>query len=353
MRRLLHYLRPYWREVAVALVAILAGAAASLAQPYLIKIAIDRYIAPGQLAGLDRLGALYLGILVAAFASEYLQTWMMQFTGQRIMFDLRMEIYRHLQRLDLKYYDRNPVGRLMTRVTSDVDVLNDLFTSGVVTVFGDVFTVVGIMAVMVWMNWQLAVVAFSVLPLIILVTQWFRRNVRDSYRVVRGWVARINAFLQENITGMATVQLFRREALNYERFDEIDRKHRDANIDSIFYYAVFYPALEGVSALASALIIWYGGVNVIGGTLTLGALAAFLQYSQRFFRPISDMSEKFNVLQSAMASSERIFKLLDEPVRIESPSRPAPLAAPKGQIVFDHVWFAYNEPSAAGAEPEW
>ena len=192
-------------------------------------------------------------ILVAAFVAEYAQTWILQLTGQRIMFDLRMAIYRHLQRLDLKYYDRNPVGRLMTRVTSDVDVLNDLFTSGVVTVFGDLFTLVGIMGVMLWMDWRLALVAFSVLPLIVLVTQWFRRNVRESYRVVRGWIARINAFLQENITGMSTVQLFRREALNFARFDEIDRKHRDANIDSIFYYAVFYPAIEAVSALAAAL----------------------------------------------------------------------------------------------------
>ena len=182
-------------------------------------------------------------------------------TGQRIMFDLRMEIYGHLQRLDVRYYDRNPVGRLMTRVTSDVDVLNDLFTSGVVTIFGDVFTLIGIMAMMLIMDWRLALVSFAVLPLIALVTQWFRRNVRESYRVVRGWIARINAFLQENITGMSTVQLFRRERLNFERFDEIDRAHRDANIDSIFYYAVFYPAIEAIAALASALIIWYGGAT--------------------------------------------------------------------------------------------
>ena len=247
---------------------------------------------------------MYLGILVAAFASEYAQTWILQLTGQRIMFDLRMAIYGHLQRLDLRYYDRNPVGRLMTRVTSDVDVLNDLFTSGVVTVFGDVFTLVGIMGVMLWMDWRLALVAFSVLPLIVLVTQWFRRNVRDSYRVVRGWIARINAFLQENITGMSTVQLFRREALNYARFDEIDRRHRDANIDSIFYYAVFYPAIEAVSSLATALIIWYGGGAVLRNTLTpRRARRIPAVFGQRFFRPISDMSEKFNVLQSAMASS--------------------------------------------------
>jgi len=343
MRRLLQYLRPYWRQVIVALVAIVAGGFASLAQPYLIKIAIDRYIAAGNLRGLDRLALVYLAVLVVGFAAEYVQTWAMQLTGQRIMFDLRMAIYGHLQRLDLGYYDRNPVGRLMTRVTSDVDVLNDLFTSGVVTAFGDVFMLVGIMVTMVWMNWRLALVAFAVLPLIALVTQWFRRNVRDSYRVVRGWIARINAFLQENITGMATVQLFRREHLNFDRFDEIDRKHRDANIDSIFYYAVFYPAIEAISSLASALIIWYGGGSVLRQTLTLGGLVAFLQYSQRFFRPISDMSEKFNVLQSAMASSERIFKLLDEPVAIESP--PTPAARPAGaggHIRFEDVSFAYQ-----------
>jgi ATP-binding cassette, subfamily B, multidrug efflux pump len=344
MRRLLHYLRPYWRQVGVALGAILVGSAASLAQPYLIKVAIDRYIAAGRLDGLDRIALLYLVILVAAFAAEYVQTWSMQFTGQRIMFDLRMAIYGHLQRLDLRFYDRNPVGRLMTRVTSDVDVLNDLFTSGVVTVFSDVLTLVGIMVMMLVMNWRLALVTFAVLPIIVGISQWFRKNVRDSYRVVRGWIARINAFLQENITGMATVQLFRREALNFHRFDDIDRKHRDANIDSIFYYAVFYPAVEAVSSLAAALIIWYGGMRHLGGALTIGSLVAFLQYSQRFFRPISDMSEKFNILQAAMASSERIFKLLDEPVVIASPAVPAVRPAPAaGHIAFDHVWFAYND----------
>jgi ATP-binding cassette subfamily B protein len=350
MRRLLTYLRPYWRQVAVAFAAITCGAGMALAQPYLMKVAIDQHIATGRLEGLAALALAYVAVLVLAFAAEYVQTWTMQLTGQRIMFDIRMAIYRHLQRLDVRYYDRNPVGRLMTRVTSDVDVLNDLFTSGVVTIFGDVFTLAGIMGVMLWMNWRLALVAFAVLPLIVLVTQWFRRNVRESYRVVRGWIARINAFLQENITGMSTVQLFRREARNFSKFDDIDGKHRDANVESIFYYAVFYPAIEAISALASALIIWYGGANVLGGTLTLGALAAFLQYSQRFFRPISDMSEKFNVLQSAMASSERIFALLDEPVHVESPAQPR-RASSAGHIRFEYVWFAYNE--RPGEEPEW
>ncbi|PYQ80873.1 MAG: antibiotic ABC transporter ATP-binding protein [Acidobacteria bacterium] len=343
MRRLLHYLRPYSADVAIAFVAITAGSAASLAQPYLMKVAIDRYIAAGRVDDLDRLAILYLVILVVAFAAEYVQTWTMQLTGQRVMFDLRMSIYGHLQRLDLKYYDRNPVGRLMTRVTSDVDALNDLFTAGVITIFGDVFALAGIMIIMIGMNWRLALVAFSVLPLIVLVTQWFRRSVRESYRVVRGLIARINAFLQENITGMATVQLFRREPLNFAKFDHIDATHRDANISSIFYYAVFYPAIEAISSLASALIIWYGGGRVMQSALTLGALVAFLQYSQRFFRPISDMSDKFNVLQSAMASSERIFKLLDEPLEVKTPERPVKRQKPVGHIVFDHVWFAYTD----------
>jgi ATP-binding cassette subfamily B multidrug efflux pump len=340
MRRLLGYLRPYSLNALAALAAIIGAALLQLAQPYLMKVAIDRYIATGNLAGMDRIALLFLGILVGSFTLEFAQNWLLQVTGQRIMYDLRMQVYRHLQRLDVAFYDRNPVGRLMTRVTTDVDVLNDLFTSGVVSVFGDVFTLVGIMIVLLTMDWRLALVAFSVLPLIVVITQWFRRNVRESYRTVRTWIARINAYLQENITGMATVQLFRREQRNLASFDEINAGHRDANLDSIFYYAVFYPAVEIVGAIASALIIWWGGRWVLSGTLTLGSLVAFLQYSQRFFRPISDMSEKFNVLQSAMASSERIFKLLDTPVAIESPAAPVRGSA-QGHVTFDHVWFAY------------
>ncbi len=382
MRRLLTYLRPYRLLVAGALVAILGYSGLQLAQPYLTKIAIDRHIATGRLEGLQWIAIAYLAILVVSFGLEYAQTYVTQFIGQRIMFDLRMQIYEHLQRLDVRFYDRNPVGRLMTRVTTDVDVLNDLFASGVITAVGDIVTLGGIMVVLLTMDWRLALVAFSVLPLIVMVTQWFRRNVRESYRSVRAWIARINAFLQENITGMATVQLFRREARNFARFDEINRAHRDANVDSIFFYAVFYPAIEVIGALAAALIIWFGGGWVLARTLTLGSLVAFLLYVQRFFRPISDISEKFNVLQAAMASSERIFKVLDEPVEIQgfgmrdlgfgirdlglgsvhgqeratvghATIRPksqildpkSQIPDPKshrGHIVFDHVWFAYN-----------
>jgi ATP-binding cassette subfamily B protein len=359
MRRLLGYLRPYKLQVAIALVAIIAASVLQLAQPWLMKVAIDRYIATGDLEGLDRIALAFLAILLGSFALEYVQTWILQMTGQRIMFDMRMQIYEHLHRLDLKFFDKNPVGRLMTRVTSDVDVLNDMFTAGVVSVFGDVFTLAGIMIVLV---------TFSVLPLIVLVTQWFRRNVRELYRVVRVRVARINAFLQEHITGMSTVQLFRREPRSFARFDEINRAHRDANVESIFYYAVFYPAIEIIGALASALIIWFGGLWTMQNTLTVGSLVAFLLYSQRFFRPISDMSEKFNILQAAMASSERIFKLLDTQATVQASRRvgsnalaPGTSAAGGsdrpgtvggwtaeggrriGHIHFDHVWFAYND----------
>jgi ATP-binding cassette subfamily B protein len=331
MRRLLQYLRPYKAQVALALAAIISASVLQLAQPYLMKLAIDRYIASGDLQGLNRIALAFLAILFGSFTLEFIQTWTLQMTGQRIMFDLRMQIYRRLQEIDLQFYDRNPVGRLMTRVTTDVDVLNDMFTAGVVSIFGDVFTLVGIMIVLVTMDWRLALVAFSVLPIIVVITQWFRRNVRESYRTVRTWIARINAFLQEHITGMPTVQLFRREARSFEAFDRINEQHRVVNVESIFFYAVFYPMIEITGALASALIIWFGGGWTLQGTIGLGSLVAFLLYSQRFFRPISDMSEKFNVLQSAMASSERIFKLLDEPVRIASAVR-SPLSAVRSPL---------------------
>ncbi len=356
MRRLLTYLRPYRAQVALAVAAIIGHSALDLVPPYLTKIVIDRYIPLGDLAGLGTIAALYLIALIASFLLEYLQTWTMQLIGQRIMFDLRMQLASHLHRLDLKFYDRNPVGRLMTRLTTDVDVLNELFTSGVVSVFGDVFTLIGIMAVLIWMDWRLAIAAFSVLPLIVAITQWFRVNARESYRTVRTWIARINAYLQERITGMATVQLYRREARDYAAFDEIDRRHRDANVQSIFYYAVFYPAIELVGALAASVILWVGGARIIadgGDMLTLGSLVAFLQYSQRFFRPISDLSEKFNILQGAMASSERIFGLLDTPVeiargsqsptggsRIENDTARGTWAGP-GVIRFEDVSFSY------------
>ncbi len=363
MRRLLGYMRPYRAPIGLAFVSILGLSILQLAPPYLTKVAIDTHIAAGDVDGLTRLALLLLGVLVLSYVFEAVQTYALQVTGQRIIFDLRMQIHAHLQSLDVAFFDRNPVGRLMTRVTTDVDALNDLFASGVVSVFRDVFMLTGIAIVLFFMDWRLAVVALSVLPLIAAVTQWFRRHARQSYRDVRGWIARINAFLQENVTGMATVQLFRREARQYERFDAINRSCRDAHLASIFFYAVFYPAIEVLGALAVASIIWFGGAWTLQGSLELGSLVAFVLYSQRFFRPISDLSEKFNVLQAAMASSERIFALLDTPVGVADPAAlrehvrddqrdhgdavadpAAPAAAVRGggHIRFENVWFAYR-----------
>lgn len=344
MWRLLGYLRPHMKMVALALCAIVGYSVLQLAQPYLTKLAIDDHIRTGTLEGLDGIALAFVVVLVGSFVFEYLQTYTMQLMGQRIMFDLRLEIYRHLQRLDLRFYDKSPVGRLMTRVTTDVETLNDLFASGVISVFRDVFMLVGIMVVLLVLDWRLALTAFSVLPLIAWVTHWFRHNARDSYRQVRGWIARINGFLQENITGMATVQVYGRERQNFNQFDHINSRHRDAHVDSIFYYATFYPAIELIGALATALLLWYGGGRVVQGTVELGALVAFLQYAQRFFKPISDLSEKFNVMQSAMASSERIFDLLDTPVAISSPpDAMAKCATGRGHIRFENVSFAYQD----------
>jgi ATP-binding cassette subfamily B protein len=353
MRRLIGYLRPYTGRALFALVAIVAGVGFQLAQPVLVKRAIDLYIATGDLSGVGRVALLYLGTLAGAFLAEFVQTSTLQMLGQRIMYDLRREVYDHLQRLDLAYYDRNPVGRLMTRVTSDVDAINDLFTSGVVSVFGDVLSLLGIIAVLIALDWRLALLTFCVLPLILLVTQWFRRNVRESYREVRTWVSRLNAFLQENLTGMATVQLFRREARAFADFDHVNSEHRDANLRSIYYYAVFYPAIELIGALSTALILWFGGGWVLGGTLTIGTLVAFIQYAQRFFRPISDMSEKFNLLQAAMASSERLFGLLDTPVSIKDPANAARPAGPAGPTGPQGAWAGDAERRTPNADAAW
>jgi ATP-binding cassette subfamily B multidrug efflux pump len=342
LRRLLRYLRPYKVPVAVSFLLIVAMAALDLVGPYLTKVAIDKYIRQGNAAGLDLIAALYMGSLLLAFLVRFGQVYILQMTGQRVMMDLRREIYAHLQRLHVGFFDQNPVGRLMTRVTTDVDAVNELFTSGVVTVFGDLFTLFGIMGVMLAMNWKLALVTFSVIPLFFVVTNWFRRGSRATFREVRKWVARINAFLQENITGMAVVQLFRREPRNRDAFAAINRAHTDANLAQIFYYAIFYPAIELLAALATALILLYGGWRVLAGTLTLGALVAFIQYSERFWRPISDLSEKFNILQAAMASSERIFTLLDTEPRVVARPTPVHLDKVQGRVGFEHVTFGYQ-----------
>ena len=355
MKRLLRYLAPYKWQVAIALGSIFIKVGADVLGPYLTKIVIDRYLAPvpglhtrfdrflssNPFAGIAQIAALYVGLLVFSFLLEYLQTYYMQWAGQMVMFDLRKEIFRHLQRMHIGFYDKNPVGRLVTRVTSDVDALNEMFTSGVVSIFEDVFVLAGIVAIMLQMNTKLALITFAVLPLIAIATKIFRDKVRDSYRRIRVAIARINAYLQEHVSGMVVLQLFSREERAFQKFSDVNATHMDAFKDAIMAHAVYYPVVEILSSIAIACVIWFGGNDVIRGASTIGILAAFIQYAQRFFRPIQDFSEKYNILQSAMASSERIFKLLDTPVEITSPAVTKKPEGP-GRIEFDHVWFAYR-----------
>jgi ATP-binding cassette subfamily B protein len=329
--------------VFVSVLLLLVVSALQLVGPYLTKLAIDRYIMQNDLAGLTRLAALFVAALLVQFGTASLQSCLMNWTAQRIMNDLRAQVFSHIQRLHVGYFDRHPIGRLITRMTTDVDALNELFSAGIVSIFGDVFMLSGIVVVMLWLNWKLALVSFSVIPLIFAATMLFKLKVRDSYRWVRTCVAKINAFLQENITGMSVVQAFVQEKRKFQEFEERNREHLNANLQSIFYYAVFYPVLDLLGAAAIGMILWYGGGQVLQASLTLGAVVAFVQYSERFYKPISDLSEKFNILQSAMASSERIFKLLDTPPLVVSPPAPARPASIRGEIEFRNVWFSYKE----------
>jgi len=363
MKRLLTYLRPYRVQVVIALIAIVLKAGADVLGPYLTKVAIDKYLAshteahslldrflsPRPLTGIAQIAAIYVGLLLFSFLLEFTQTYIMQWTGQKVMFDLRAQIFRHLQGLHIAFFDRNPVGRLVTRVTSDVDALNEMFTAGVVSIFEDIFVLLGILVIMLNMNWRLALITFAVLPLIFYATSIFRRKVRESYRRIRIAIARINAHLQEHVTGIVVLQLFNREKKAYERFEKINRTHMDAFKDAIMAHAVYYPVVEVLSATAIAGVVWFGGGQVMRNLVTLGVLVAFMQYAQRFFRPIQDLSEKYNILQSAMASSERIFKLLDTSPEIVTPASPKVPAGP-GRIDFDHVWFAYRTLAQAAEE---
>jgi ATP-binding cassette subfamily B protein len=357
MKRLLGYLQPYKWQVTVALGAIILKAVADVSLPYLTKTAIDKYLSSAgphshgfldrflsarPLVGIAQLAATYLALLLISFGLEYTQTYLMQWTGQKIMFDLRSQIFRHLQRMHIGFYDKNPVGRLVTRVTTDVDALNEMFTSGVVAIFEDVFVLAGILIIMLGMNWWLALITFSVLPLIFWATMVFRKSVRDSYRRIRTAIARINSYLQEHVTGMVVLQLFNREKRAYKQFDRVNAQHMDAFKDAIMAYALYYPVVEILSSVAIALVIYYGGLGSLRNAVGIGTLSAFMQYAQRFFRPIQDLSDKYNILQAAMASSERVFKLLDTPVDIASPEQPRQ-AVGAGRIEFDHVWFAYRK----------
>ncbi|HEX8905313.1 MAG TPA: ABC transporter ATP-binding protein [Longimicrobiaceae bacterium] len=343
MRRLVSYLRPYRARVALAVVLLFAGSITELAGPYLTKVALDRAVPGHDLGLLTLLVALYFGSLVLAFLFEYGQTLLTIWLGQRIMYDLRVQVFAHLQRLSLRYFDRHPVGRLMTRVTNDVEALNEAFSSGIVTVFGDVFALVFILAAMVKLEWRLALVTFAVLPLVAIAAFVFRALIRRAFRDIRVRLANINSYLAEQLGGMRVIQLFGRERQAMERFQQVNRDHLHANLRSITYYALFFPVIEVLTAVAMALILWYGGWRSLEGTITVGVVAAFLQYTRRFFRPIQDLSEKYNLLQGAMAASERIFELLDTPPEIRDPAEPLHLPTPgRGEIEFRDVWFRYD-----------
>jgi len=360
-RRLLGYLRPYRGRVILAVALSLVSSGLTIVGPLLLKLTVDRYLVPAldrhmaadvAMRGVGFIVLLFLAALCTRFTLDFIQTRMMQRVGQLAMYDLRRELFDRLQRLPLAFFDCNPLGRLVTRVTTDVDTLNDLFASGVVAMLGNCFILVAIVTAMLKLDWRLALAAFSVIPLIVLVTLLFRNSVREANRRIRVAIARINAFLQEHISGMTVVQLFNRENKAKKQFAGANAAHMDAYKDAILAFALFYPAVEFLGVLAIAIVLWYGGMRVLSGSLTIGTIVAFIQYAQQFFRPIQDLSEKFNILQTAMASSERIFRLLDEPITVQSPEKPVPLGVPRGEIEFSHVWYAYTG-GAQPADEDW
>jgi len=371
MRRLVSYVRPYGDMALGSLGLIILSSLLQLIGPLATAVALDLFIrspgtAPSQVSapgavvrnfllargifpadiavsGLTAVSVLYLAVLILTFLALYAQGYVLQLMGQYIMKDLRGQIFGHLQRLPLNFYDKNPIGRLVTRVTTDVDSLNEMFTAGLVSIFGDLVLLAGIVVVLFWLDWRLALVAFSIIPLLFTLTSWFRIRVRQSFREVRVKIARINSFLQEHITGMPVVQLFNGEGRAFQEFDRINGDHRDINVRSIFYYAVFFPGVELVSAIGVGLLIYVGGGRTISGAISVGALIAFLQYAQRFYQPLSDLSEKYNILQSAMASSERVFRLIDTPVTIASPEQAYSPEVVQGDLEFEDVRFSYKE----------
>src|SRR5580698_6743459 len=358
MRRLVRYLKPYRVPVGISLFFLLLQSIAQVAGPLLTKLAIDRYLAKpdhpvhspldGWLAadvwtGLAQISALYLASLLVGFACEFVETYLMQRTGQLAMFDLRRQLMERLQTLDVSFYDRNPIGRLITRVTTDVDALNELWASGLVTILGDALALGLTIFVMLRMSPGMTGFLLAVMPLVIRVTARIRSTVQQSYRRIRVCIARINAYLQEHVNGIAVLQLFNREARSIQEFDRVNRDHMEAYKDAIQAYGWFYPIVEFLSMLALALLVGYGGFRVRAGAFSLGMLVAFFQYGLRFFRPIQDLSEKYNILQAAMAASERVFKLLDTKEDIRSAEVPRPFPEKAAAIEFDHVWFAYND----------
>lgn len=342
-RRLLRYLKPYLRLLVPALILTLLLNLLGTLQPKFSQYAIDWYIIPRKTQGLTLFALVFVGVQLFRFVFSYFQAVLLNSVGQYVMFDLRREIYDKLQHQEVAYYDRNPVGRIMTRLTADVDALNELFTSGVTDVLGDLVMIVAIIGVMLWMDVRLTLVTLLTVPLLFIATTWFRKNARRGYDLVRTRIARIYAFLQEHFSGAQTVQIFNAEVKSLRRFADINNEHRNANIDTIFYYSVFFPLVDFIGAIGIALIIWYGGYRAMNHALTLGALFAFIQYSGFLFQPIRDISDKYNVLQGAVVASHRIFKALDLPIAITTPAQPQRTGRAEGRIQFENVWFAYHE----------
>lgn len=342
MARMLRYLRPYWKLLAVSFSFLLLHTATQLLGPYITKVAIDRYIAHQDVAGLDLMALAYLGVVLLGFIFLFVQTYTTEYTGQRAMHDLRLEIFTHLQKQDMAYFDRNPVGRLMTRNINDVETLNELFSTGVVGLLGDLFIVFGIAGAMLWLHWQLALVCLAAFPLILYLSRFYRRRAREVYRESRLILARLNAGLQENIAGVATIQAFGQEEKMYRRFQEINLGYRDVLLRSVRYNAVFFPIIEIFSALTIGLLLWYGGGLVVQNVVEAGVIVAFIQYIQRMYHPIRDLAEKYNIMQAAMASSERVFTLLDTAETIKSPEWPQSIERVRGEIEFQSVWLSYH-----------
>ncbi|MEE8149763.1 MAG: ABC transporter ATP-binding protein [candidate division Zixibacteria bacterium] len=343
MKRLLTYLRPYKLQVAAGVLLLIIGSLVQVGMVFLIKSGIDTYIAQGDAAGLGLLAVTFAGAILVAFGAGYAELYIMTWLGQRVQDDIRMQIFRHIQKLHTGYFDRTPVGRIVTRLTNDVNALNEMFSSGVIAVIGDIFMLTLIVGALLYLNWQLALITFIVLPLLIGATMIFRAKVRDVYRIVRTKLAVLNAFTQEHITGMTIVQLFSREKRTHSQFDEINRGLRSAHFRSIYYYAMFFPTVEIIGSLSVALLLYFGGLKIYEGVLTFGGLVAFIQLVEKFYRPIRDLSEKYNILQASMASSERIFNLLDTKPDVKEIQVPKIIKNVKGKIQFENSWFAYND----------
>ncbi len=342
-KRILFYLKPYRLLVGVAIFFLFAVSILGLAGPYFTKVVIDDYIKVSRLQGLDRVALMYLGILALAFVCQFCQTYLMQLIGQKVMYDMRTQVFAHLHKMSFRFFDKNPVGKIITRVVNDVEVLNEMLTSGLILIFSDLFTLTGIFCVMFYLDWRLTLVVCIVFPFLYLATQAYRTRARDALRKNRAHITGLNTFLEENLSGMATVQLFNKEKDHYQRFKGINQDKLKEDLRSLHYNSVYLPSIDLFSALGIGLVIWYGGGRFVQNEIQLGVLIAFLQYLQKFFEPIRDLAEKFNIIQTAMASSERVFELLDTPEEIQNPSQPvSPARKIRGEVEFKNVWFAYK-----------